>query len=245
MNYFGITDRGIVRKNNQDVFLCEDIRLIDSALLVVCDGMGGAKSGNIASAMASEIFRKTIVENIDVFGDNNSIAELMKTAAAKANEAVHKKSEEDPDCRGMGTTIVGAIVNPEGATVLNIGDSRAYLISRSEGISRITRDHSFVEDMVLRGDITKEEAKHHPNKNLITRAVGTSENVQADTFFVPLKEGDRLLLCSDGLSNTVDDDQLCHEVLKTDNMAECCEELVKAAIIAGAPDNVTAVIIRI
>lgn len=245
MNYFGITDKGKVRKNNQDIFLCEDIRLIDSVLLAVCDGMGGAKSGNIASAMTADVFKDTILENIDVFGDAEALAVQMKCAAEKANTVVHEKSITDADCSGMGTTLVAAIVNNEGAVVLNIGDSRAYLISRSNGISQITRDHSYVEDMVVRGDITREEARRHPNKNLITRAVGTSENVLADTFIVSLKEGDRLLLCSDGLSNVVEDEQLCYEILKSDDMEACCNDLVKAALDAGAPDNVTAALIRI
>ena len=245
MNYFGITDRGVVRKNNQDVFLCEDIRLINAALLVVCDGMGGAKSGNIASAMAAQVFRDSIFENLDVFGDNDALALQMKIAAAHANSAVHEKSLNDPDCSGMGTTIVAAIVKADSAIVLNVGDSRAYKISRTDGIEQITKDHSFVGEMVYKGEITKEEARRHPNKNLITRAIGTSETVIADTFIVSIKESDRLLLCSDGLSNMVDDDHLCQEVLKTDEMALCCEELIKAAVVAGAPDNVTAALIRI
>ena len=245
MNYFGITDRGMVRKNNQDSFCCEDIRLIDSALLVVCDGMGGAKGGNIASAMTVDIFKNEITENINVFGDTDETLQLMKSAAEKANTAVHERSVTDCECSGMGTTLVAAVVNDQGAAIVNVGDSRAYLISRTDGITQITRDHSFVEDMVRRGDITKEQARCHPNKNIITRAIGTSENILVDSFFVSLREGDRLLLCSDGLSNVVDDEQLCREVLKTDDVSACCAELIKAAIAAGAPDNVTATLIRI
>ncbi len=245
MNYFGMTDRGVVRKNNQDTFLCEDIRLIDSVLLVVCDGMGGAKSGNIASAMAAQTFRDSLLENLNVFGDADALGRQMTAAAEIANNAVHEKSVNDPECTGMGTTLVAAIVNAEGAVVLNVGDSRAYKVSRKEGIEQITRDHSFVGEMLYRGDITKDEAKHHPNKNLITRAIGTSGSVETDTFYVSLKEGDRILLCSDGLSNMVDDEDLSREILKTDDMAECCDVLIKAAIAAGAHDNVTAALIRI
>lgn len=245
MEYFGITDRGCVRKNNQDMFLCEDIRLIDSVLLIVCDGMGGAKSGNIASKMAAETFRDTLLANLDLFGDSTSLAEQMKFAAEKANEVVYDRSNSDESCSGMGTTIVAAVLNREEATVVNVGDSRAYLISRTEGIRQITTDHSVVEQLVLRGDITRDEARKHPNKNLITRAIGTSDRVLADTFCVRIKEGDRLLLCSDGLSNVIAEEQLAYEALKTDNMTECCENFIKAAIDLGAPDNVTAVIIRI
>ena len=245
MEYFGITDRGCVRKNNQDAFFCEDIRLIDSVLMVVCDGMGGAKSGNIASVMASEIFKDTFLENLNLFADPESMAEQMKDAAKITKKAVYATSISDEDYNGMGTTLVAAVVNNEGATIANIGDSRAYVISRTEGIRQVTSDHSVVEQMVLKGEISRTEARRHPNKNLITRAVGTSSRVSADTFYTPLKEGDRLLLCSDGLSNVVEDDQIAYEILKTDNMTECCENLIKAAIAHGAPDNVTVAIIRI
>lgn len=245
MVYFGITDRGIVRKNNQDAFLCEEIRLLNAALLIVCDGMGGAKSGNIASSMTVDIFRDTLMENIDLFGGRASLAEQMKLAAEAANAAVFEKSISDIDCRGMGTTLVAAVVTKEGATIVNVGDSRAYLITRTDGITQITRDHSVVQDMINRGDITKKEAKTHPNKNLITRAIGTSPTVLADTFFTPMKDGDRLLLCSDGLSNIVDDDVLAAESMRSDDLSECCEGLVKAAIVLGAPDNVTAALLRI
>lgn len=245
MVYFGITDRGIVRKNNQDVFLCEEIRLLDAVLLIVCDGMGGAKSGNVASSMTAEIFRDTLLENLNLFGDRTSIAEQMKLAAETANAAVFEKSISDMDCRGMGTTLVAAVVTKEGATIVNVGDSRAYLITRTDGINQITRDHSVVQDMIARGDITKKEAKTHPNKNLITRAIGTSPTVTADTFHAAMKEGDRLLLCSDGLSNIVDDDELAAESMRSDDLSECCEGLVKAAIVLGAPDNVTAALLRI
>ena len=186
MDYFGITDRGIVRKSNQDVFLCDDIRLLDSALMIVCDGMGGAKSGNIASSMAAECFKKALCDNVDLFGDKKSLAEKMKSAVEIANSAVYDKSISDTDCRGMGTTLVAAVADKNGATIVNVGDSRAYLISRKNGIMQITRDHSVVADMIARGDLTKEQAKHHPNKNLITRAIGTSPVVAVDVFHISL-----------------------------------------------------------
>lgn len=245
MVYFGITDRGIVRKTNQDVYLCEEIKLMDAALLVVCDGMGGAKGGNIASAMAAEVFRDSLIKNLNLFGDKSSIAEQMKLSVTAANTAVYKKSVSDIECSGMGTTLVAALVTKSYAVIVNVGDSRAYLISRSDGIKQITRDHSVVQDMILRGDITKEEARTHPNRNLITRAIGTSTNVVTDSFLVPMKDGDRLLLCSDGLSNVVDDERLCYEAMRSESPEECCEGLVKAAIVLGAPDNVTAALLRI
>lgn len=244
MDYFGITDRGLVRRQNQDAFLCEEIRLINAVLLIVCDGMGGAKSGNIASQMALEVFKDSIYSELDFFGDEKTAAALMKRAAAAANRAVFEKSCTDPACSGMGTTLVAAIVMESGAVILNIGDSRAYILSGTSEIKQITRDHSVVEDMIERGEITKEEARIHPNRNLITRAVGTSENVDPDTFFIPMKKDDLLLLCSDGLTNIVDDSALSEELLKSEDLRVCCEGLVQAAIVRGAPDNVTAAVYR-
>lgn len=245
MVYFGITDRGLVRKTNQDVYLCEDIKLMDAALLIVCDGMGGAKGGNIASAMAATVFRDSLIKNLNLFGDKTSLAEQMKLSVEAANAAVYNRSCSDAECRGMGTTLVAAVATKEGAVIVNVGDSRAYIVSRVDGIKQITYDHSVVQDMITRGDITKEDAKTHPNRNLITRAIGTSPDVLTDTFYVPFKEGDRLLLCSDGLSNVVDDNKLCYESMRSDDLAECCEGLVKAAIVSGAPDNITATLFRI
>jgi len=245
MVYFGITDKGKIRKNNQDTYICENVRLTDSALLAVCDGMGGAKSGNIASGMTADIFRDVLIKNIDPFADVEAIVMQMKTAVEAANTEVYRKSVDDTTCRGMGTTIVAALVSKDAAVIANVGDSRAYIISRVDGVKQITRDHSVVEDMIQRGDITREQAKHHPNKNLITRAIGTSPFIRIDTFIVQLQEGDRILLCSDGLSNLVDDNVIARECLKSDDPQVCCEGLVNAALDLGAPDNVTAALVRI
>lgn len=244
MDYYGITDRGIVRKQNQDSFLCEEVRLINAVLLVVCDGMGGAKSGNVASSMARDIFAENIHGGLNLFGDEKVAAALMKKAAEAANREVYIKGKTDHECTGMGTTLVAALVLDSGAVILNVGDSRAYTISRTADIKQITRDHSVVEDMIQRGEITRSEAKVHPNRNLITRAIGTSENVDFDLFYVPMKKGDELLLCSDGLTNIVDNNVLSHEILKSDDPRVCCEGLIQAAVVRGAPDNVTAVLYR-
>ncbi len=244
MDYYGLTDRGMVRKQNQDAFLCEEIRLMNAVLLIVCDGMGGAKSGNVASRMALDEFKEEIFSGLELFGDEKSAAALMKRAAERANSAVYNKGRTDPDCTGMGTTLVAAIVLDGGAVILNVGDSRAYTISRTEHIRQITRDHSVVEDMIQRGEITRAEAKTHPNRNLITRAIGTSDSVEYDLFYIPMKKDDMLMLCSDGLTNIVDDEALSREMLRSDNLRTCCEGLVQEAIARGAPDNVTAVLYR-
>ena len=244
MEFYGLTDRGIVRKQNQDTFACQELRIMDGALLIVCDGMGGARGGNIASKMTCDTFCGTFLESIDPFDDMQALAGHMKLALEKANESVYARSGQDPECSGMGTTLVAAAVTPQGAAVLNIGDSRAYHISRTAGILQITRDHFVVADMVERGEIRPEDARTNPNRNLITRAVGTAETVPGDFFFVPLKEGDMMLLCSDGLTNLLEDDELAAVILQQTELEAGCEALVRQALLKGAPDNVTAVLLR-
>ena len=144
----------------------------------------------------------------------------------------------------MGTTMVAALVVERMAYLLNIGDSRAYHVN-DQGIARLTRDHSVVEDMVARGDITPEEARNHPRKNLITRALGSEEHTRADLYEKELQPGDFLLLCSDGLSNIVTDQELLYEVIHGGEPADCCQRLLNITMSRGAPDNVTAVLIQI
>ena len=245
MKYYGLTDRGIIRKQNQDTFACEELRLMDGALLVVCDGMGGAKGGNIASKMTCETFCQMFLNKVSPFDDLQKLAEHMKDAAEEANNLVFQRSEEDDDCSGMGTTLVAAAVTAQGAAVLNIGDSRCYLITAKDNITQITRDHSFVADMIERGELTPEQARKSPNRNLITRAVGTADIVPADFFFVPLCEGDTLLLCSDGLTNLLKDEEITRHVREHEDLSTCCEQLIQSALTLGAPDNVTAVLLRV
>lgn len=244
MKYYGITDKGRVRKQNQDTFTAQELHLVGGALLVVCDGMGGARGGNIASKMTCDIFNAAFLQDLNPFDDLHQLAEHMKAASQAANAAVFSRSLEDMDCSGMGTTLVAAAVTEQGAAVLNIGDSRCYHLSRRSGIRQITRDHSVVADMVENGDITREEARTNPNRNLITRAVGTADIVPPDFFFVPMEVGDYLLLCSDGLSNVVEDEELARIVMEDKEVKTCCENLVHLTLERGAPDNVTVLLFR-
>ena len=172
---WGITDKGAVRTQNQDGFYL-DVPSEHLAVGVVCDGMGGAKAGNIASLIAVETFVDAL-QGMQPDGDGEAgPAAVLSRAAETANTAVYHRAVTDPDCRGMGTTMVAALVVEQTAYLLNIGDSRAYHINE-DGITRLTRDHSVVEDMVARGDITPEEARTHPRKNLITRALGSEERI--------------------------------------------------------------------
>ena len=237
MNVWGITHRGVVREENQDAFAAEV--LSDREILaVVCDGMGGARAGKVASSMAVDCF-------LEVFHQHREEAAvpLLRMAAAQANEVVYHRSVRDPECYGMGTTMVAVLLQEDQAVFLNEGDSRAYLISQ-DSVVRITRDHSLVEDMVQRGDLTPDQARSHPQKNLITRALGVESALRADLFERTVQENDYLLLCSDGLSNTVTDQELKDEILHGGPEDDCCQRLLNIAIGRGAPDNVTAVLIR-
>ena len=241
MNIWGITDVGAVRNQNQDSYHIE-LLAEDMALGIVCDGMGGAKAGNVASQLAVETFLETAKAQPPEQWRNEPEA-LLHFAAEQANGAVHFRANVDADCRGMGTTMVAALVVGDRAYILNIGDSRCYLV-RPEGITKVTRDHSAVEERVARGQIPPEQARQHPQKNLITRALGAESRLRADLFRQPMEHGDALLLCSDGLSNMVSDQELLYEVLHGGPAEDCCRRLLDIALSRGAPDNVTAVLLQ-
>lgn len=240
MNIWGITDRGVVREQNQDAFAFE--RLPDGRIVaLVCDGMGGARAGNIASTMAVEIFMEEFFHGQPMKDETNQ--QRMERSAALANSQVFHRSATEPDCSGMGTTLVAALVDEKEAVILNEGDSRAYHIT-NDGILRVTRDHSLVEDLVQRGDLTRDQARVHPHKNLITRALGAESRLRTDCFHQALGEGDYLLLCSDGLSNVVEEQEILYEVIHGGDAENCCQRLLDIALKRGAPDNVTVVLIQ-
>ena len=240
MDAWGLTDLGNVRKQNQDFY---DIVTLhpNQLLLVVCDGMGGAKSGNVASRLATEVFvgevRRTAREDMDV----EQIEKMLRDAVSLANQAVFEQSKVSSDFTGMGTTLVAAVLLPDRAVIANVGDSRAYIFDK-DGIRFMTVDHSLVELMVRRGEITREQAKTHPSKNLITRAVGTEANVDCDLYNQELHPGDAVLLCSDGLSNEMADQEILFEVVHGVQKDGCCQRLLDIAKGRGAPDNVTVVL---
>lgn len=238
MQVWGITDRGCAREENQDSF---DGRILDqtAVIAVVCDGMGGAKAGNIASRVAVDCF---ISEFIGRDPGERTVTERMVDAAGTANHEVFLRSSTETECLGMGTTLVAVYAAEEQAIILNEGDSRAYYINEA-GITRVTRDHSLVQHLLERGDITAEEARSHPHKNLITRALGAEAQLRADQYELSWKPGEFLLLCSDGLSNTVTDQEMLYEVIHGGKPETCCQRLLDISLQRGAPDNVTAVLI--
>jgi len=243
MELWGITDSGKVRHQNQDVFkvLYDEERGV--AVLVVCDGMGGAKAGNVASTLAADTFMRHMGKYIEDIGLQSDTAMQMTDAVLAANKAVYEKSVHDAEYAGMGTTLCAAISTDKGEVVVNVGDSRVYHVT-PDNILQITKDHSVVEDMIDRGDLTRDEAQRHPNRNLITKALGTNCAEEPDVFFLSLNVGDFILLCSDGLSNVVTDQEILSELMLGKSVQESCETLVEMALERGAPDNVTAVLFR-
>lgn len=243
MEAWGLTDVGNVRSQNQDAFRIVELGK-DALLAVVCDGMGGAKSGNVASRLASEVFSEEVKRSFSADLTPDEAEQMLCAAAKLANISVFEQSQLSEDYAGMGTTLVAALTYPRATLVLNIGDSRAYLIN-ADGVRCITRDHSVVEMMVQRGELTPEQAKTHPSKNLITRAVGTEETVFSDVFRVETEPEDCILLCSDGLSNQMADQEILFEVVHGARRDDCCRRLLEIAKNRGAPDNVTSVLIEL
>ena len=240
MQYWGITDPGCVRPQNQDAYRIEQLDK-NALLCVVCDGMGGAKSGNVASTLAVDVFVKDVVTGYKSGMSFEQMSAIVLGACKKANFAVYDQSKQYEEYRGMGTTLVAVLIQGKSAAVINVGDSRAYRINRN-GIRRVTTDHSVVELMIQRGEVTQEEARHYPGRNLITRAVGTERDVNCDLFRLDLERGDCVLLCSDGLTNLVDEQEILFEVVHGANKQQCCQSLLKIAQNRGAPDNVTCVL---
>lgn len=243
MQSWGLTDPGCVRKQNQDAYRIE--RLDKETLLgVVCDGMGGAKSGNIASTLAVEVFVEEIRRSWLPGMESDRIDQMLRSAVKLANFTVYDQAAQFEEFDGMGTTLVAVLVRRDRATVVNVGDSRAYGITEG-GIRQLTKDHSLVQLMVDRGEIRPEMAKSYPGKNLITRAIGTEPVVLCDMFRQEFQRGDFLLLCSDGLSNMMDDQEILFEVVHGVNKSRCCQRLLNITKTRGAPDNVTSILIAL
>lgn len=243
MQSWGLTDPGCVRKQNQDAYRIEQLDR-STLLCVVCDGMGGAKSGNVASSLAVEVFADEIRRCWTPNMESDRIDQMLRSAVKLANFTVFDQAVQFEEFSGMGTTLVAALVREKKATIVNVGDSRVYGINRS-GISLLTKDHSLVQMMVDRGDLTPEVAKSYPGKNLITRAIGTEPMVMCDIYHREVSKGDYLLLCSDGLSNVMDDQEILFEVAHGVNKQHCCQRLLSIAKNRGAPDNVTSVLVMV
>ncbi|MGM9616058.1 Stp1/IreP family PP2C-type Ser/Thr phosphatase [Butyricicoccus sp.] len=240
MKAFGKTDKGLVRANNQDTFRI-DVRENGLGFIVLCDGMGGARAGNIASDRAADRFLEHIKTADAALTDTESLANIVEEAVAAANTEVFQLSQSSPAYNGMGTTLVGGICVDDRIILANVGDSRAYLIDGSK-IAQMTADHSLVEEMVRSGRLTPEEAKVYPGRNLITRAIGVDSAVEADLYEITIHDGQTLLLCSDGLSGLVYDAEIAAIVAEAASQEDACSRLIERACEAGGNDNITVVL---
>ena len=234
------TDKGTVRDSNQDAYAVGEFS-DEVVWSVVCDGMGGAAGGNIASALAVKVISDKINASYRNQMRDSSIKNMLDSALTAANIEVFDFAEAQPDLRGMGTTVVCAIVRDNQAYIVHAGDSRAYVINNGN-IRQITTDHSMVQDLLLRGKITSEEAEHHPNKNIITRAVGVNKAIEIDFEQIDLEDDDTLLICTDGLSNYVSNDEML-ELMSDGKHYAFADRLVKKANENGGGDNITVVVI--
>ena len=238
MKSYSVTDVGQKRQVNQDyVFASEEPVGNLPNLFVVADGMGGHKAGDFASSFAVQILLHTILED-----ENQNPIKIIRNAVEEANRKVLEAAKQHAEMEGMGTTMVLVTIVDDYAYVANVGDSRLYLIE--DKILQITKDHSLVEEMVRRGLITKEEAKTHPDKNIITRVLGIGPEVEVDFFDIHLKENSTLLLCSDGLSNRVSDDDIWRIANTSRDLRETGMRLVSLANENGGKDNIAVVLVQ-
>ena len=244
MTAVGATDKGRRRRDNQDNYYI-DVRHGDAqAFLVVGDGMGGAKAGNVASDMTVSLFPAEVRKRQKPGMTVAYMRAVMGEAIQNANRLTFEKSNEDIVYSGMGSTVVAALVDGSDACILNVGDSRAYHITQG-GIAQITSDHSVAEEMIRRGELTPEQARLHPAKNYITRAVGTEPEVEPEFFDRRVESGDILLLCSDGLSNMLLDEEILFEIRSGAEFSTCPERLIQIANDRGGPDNITVVLLSV
>jgi protein phosphatase len=242
LRYWALTDTGRVRPENQDSWLVRSTETPEGKEIltaVVCDGMGGAKAGNVASRMGVERFAEYLCPGLETVEQAELSAPL---AVREANRAIYDLAFAIPEYEGMGTTLVAAVTDGRETRIVNIGDSRCYLV-RNKVIRQITKDHSLVQDLVDRGEIDRADAWLHPQRNYITRALGTDEDVICDVFREELEPGDILLLCSDGLSGIVNAQEMLFEIAYGGELETAADRMMGIALDRGAPDNVTLILL--
>jgi protein phosphatase len=228
----GVTRTGNVRRSNEDSYLMR------SPLFMVADGMGGAQAGEIASRMCAEAFAAA-----DLL--HGAPADMLRETIRTANRRILERSRSDPDAAGMGTTVTAAFMDDSGTIAFaHVGDSRAYML-RDGSLQRLSDDHSLVGELVRKGELSETDAEHHPQRSVITRALGTDESVEADSFPVRAQDGDLFLLCSDGLNTMVPEATIADILAGGGTAAKIARDLVRAALAGGGEDNVTAIVFRV
>lgn len=260
IKYAYLTDKGKRRQLNEDSVLCltSGARFQDSVqdagIFVLADGMGGHNAGEVASEWGAkivvmEILKSSLIETEGSSGAEATtrkivISDMAREGIKKANSFLLELSKKSPGAKDMGTTLVLALSMQEKLLVANVGDSRCYLINKG-GIEQITKDHSYVQELVEIGMITRQEARRHPRRNEITRCVGYFDNIDVDVFERNLYKGDRVLLCSDGLHGVLEDEDIARIVNEAEDLADVCQKLVYAANIGGGPDNISVIVFEV
>ena len=234
LRHGAVTDIGRMRKNNQDRFLSM------GRLAAVADGMGGHRAGEVASQIAIEELKK--LQQAGPWSSEAEVGEALRNAFLQANQRIRELAASDRDLEGMGTTLVALLEHGDMVHLANVGDSRAYLLRHGE-LSQVTVDHSLVQELVDEGRLRPEEAGRHPQRSIITRALGVDVDVEVDLFTYKLQQGDRLLLCTDGLSGVVDEARIRNVLLRVPDPQRAAEQLVEMANESGGPDNITAIVL--
>lgn len=246
MNYYGLTDKGKVRAENQDTFALQPVLSKELLICCVCDGVGGQNSGSVASELAKRSFTEYALAKLTSRVHRNpDVRDVVESACKEANSVVFHYSQFTDEYHGMGSTLVGCVVYNNGkAFIANVGDSRAYHIAPRTGrIRQITNDHSLVEMYVRAGIITRDQARTHKQKNIITRSIGGEPSVEADFFDLTLNRGEALLLCSDGVSNLISDEELLHYAKEYPDPEHFCTRIRDLVFERGAGDNLTVVMV--
>lgn len=231
-----VTDRGRKRPSNEDAFGYS----VEHGVYVVCDGMGGAAAGEVASSIAVDEFLRILSER----KPSSDLRKTAEDAVAVANQAIHSRAQRNYKLSGMGTTLVALLAEVNRVWVLNIGDSRCYRL-RGERMEQITLDHSLVEEQVRMGRMTRAEAARSPLRNVITRALGTQARVTPDCFSMEAEPGDLFLLCSDGLTRELSDSMIQFHISHERPLEDRCERLIEAAKKAGGHDNITCLLVQV
>lgn len=242
LNIHGLTDEGLVRKHNEDMIAWDT----ESGLVIVADGMGGHNAGEVASQIAVNSLTQSLSASLSTTSTTKGkpvSAYMVKKAVTLANSEINQHAKDHPECSGMGTTVVMALFQQKSVILASVGDSRIYRL-RQGGLKQLTSDHSFVQEMVDNGYMTEEEALASNNRNLITRALGIEEEVQVDVAEHKIKQNDIFLLCSDGLSDMVEEKDIFSTLVKARNdVARGCKDLVKLAKENGGHDNISVILV--
>ncbi|MDD2497745.1 MAG: Stp1/IreP family PP2C-type Ser/Thr phosphatase [Desulfitobacteriaceae bacterium] len=228
-----VTNVGLVRENNEDAVFCD----LDRKVFIVADGMGGCAAGEVASTLAVETVSQLLTEKSE-----ESPEETLRNAVYQANNRIYEAARENPQYAGMGTTITVSWILGNRVYLAHVGDSRAYLIRKKE-ITSLTKDHSFVGELMREGGLTEEQAMVHPQKNILTRALGCNPLIEADVFHVPFLPGDYLFLCTDGMSNLVNSEDILSIINSSNNIKTTVQRLVNLALERGGHDNITAILV--